>query len=172
MKVAAKIVFILLISASLSGQVDTTSNNRLHSAFVMEVIDEVEWPNKSNQDSVAIVVIGDGGFVASLDQAAKSKNSRKVIVKSASVEDNLAIYDIVFIATDSLDHLAKILKKVENLPILTISNHGTFARYGVMIGISDIKDDKINFVINNMTARHSKIKISKDLIVRAVKTFG
>ena len=50
--------------------------------------------------------------------------------------------------------------------------HGTFARYGVMVNIREIKDNKIIYAINNMTARKAKLKISDDLLKKAVETFG
>ena len=96
----------------------------------------------------------------------------KIMVNSKSINDKFEDCHLLFIGSDSLSHLAKILKKVENKPTLTVSNHGTFARYGVMINIREIKNNKVRYAVNNMTARKSKLKISEDLLKKAIETYG
>ena len=55
---------------------------------------------------------------------------------------------------------------------MTVSIHRSFARYGVMVNIREIKNNKIEYDINNMTARKSNLKIDEDFRKKAVETFG
>ena len=170
MKQIGAIFLFLLLGLSVFAQND--DDNNISSNFIIDLIHKVEWPAGSNLDSFVINVVGDDKMVPALKSVAQSKSNKKVIINSLSLNDNFEQCQILFIATDSLSHLAKILKRVENKPILTVSNQGTFARYGVMINIRDVKNNKIKYAVNNMTARKAKLKISDDLLKKAVETFG
>jgi len=173
MKRMMVIFFLILLCSVVNGQ-DNDKNIELSSKFIMDLIEKVEWPNGSEQDSFVINVVGDGKYVPILQSIASANSSggKKIVVNSMSIDDKFEECQMIFIATDSLSHLAKILKRVEKKPTLTVSMHGTYARYGVMINIREIKNGKIKYAINNMTARKSKLKISADLIKKAVETFG
>lgn len=172
MKRMTVIFFMILLCSAVNGQ-NNNKDIELSSKFIMDLIDKVEWPNASNQDSFVVNVIGDGKYVPILQSIASSNSSgKKIVVNSVSIDDKFEECQMIFIATDSLSHLAKILKRVEKKPTLTVSMHGTYARYGVMINIREIKNNKVKYAINNMTARKSKLKISADLIKKAVETFG
>jgi len=172
MKLTITFLFTLLILFSVYGQAND-KDIELSSKFIIDLIDKVEWPDGTGNDKFVINVVGDGKYVPIL-QSIASVNfpGKNIVINSASIDDKLDESQIVFIATDSLSHLAKILKQVEKKPILTVSMHGTYARYGVMVNIREIKNSKIKYAINNMTARKAKLKISADLIKKAVETFG
>jgi len=172
MKIPAMLIFIMLLGMSVFGQPDSAKDTDLISNFVIDVIDKVKWPDNMNKDSLTILVVGNGNYSSELESAARAKNGRKVTIKSISANEKIENCGMVFIATDSLNHLAGILKQVENKPILTVSKHGTFARYGVMINIREAKNKKVKYALNNMTARHSKIEFNSELIAKAVETYG
>jgi len=173
MRQVVTIFLSLYLCLSVFGQTNE-KDIELSSKFIIDLIDKVEWPNGANQDSFIINVVGDGKYVPILKSIAgsKSSNGKEIVINSISVDEKIGDCQIVFIATDSLSHLAKILKQVENKPTLTVSTFGTFARYGVMVNIRDIKNSQIVYAVNKMTARKAKLKISEDLIKKAVETFG
>ncbi|RKX17629.1 MAG: hypothetical protein DRP51_10540 [Candidatus Zixiibacteriota bacterium] len=173
MKLMTTILFILFLSLTAFGQ-NNDKDVELSSKFIIDLIDKVEWPDASSKDSFVINVVGDGKYVPILQSIVSSSpsNGKNITINSVSIDNKLDGCQIVFIATDSLNHLAKILKQVEKKPILTVSMFGTFARYGVMVNIREVKNSKIKYAVNKMTARKAKLIISEDLIKKAVETFG
>lgn len=173
MKRIMTLFIILILGLAVNGQ-NNDKEIELSSKFIIDLIDEVEWSEGSYRDSFVINVVGDNSFVPILQSIARSDSSggKKIVINSVSLDDKFEECQMIFIATDSLSHLAKILKKVEKKPILTVSMHDTFARYGVMVNIREIRNNKIKYAVNNITARKSKLKISDELLKKAVETFG
>jgi len=173
MKRLMTLLVMLILSLTVNGQ-NNEKEIELSSKFIIDLIEKVEWPESAGRDSFVINVIGDNRFVPILRSMADTGRTggKKIIINSVTLEDKFDECQMIFIATDSLSRLAKILKKVEKKPVLTVSMHGTFARYGVMVNIREIKNNKIKYAINNMTAHKSNLKISEDLRKKAVETFG
>jgi hypothetical protein len=174
MKKALFALSVLTIAAfsTAFGQAHDTAK----AEFVINLFDKVEWPSNSAQEQL-IYVIGDSPIVPLLEEKAsgKSKDGKIIKIKKISVDDDFTGCHILYIASDDLADLAKILKKVKGTSILTVSHVDGFARYGVMINVLDPTEkskEKIGLVINKMTARDAGIKIDPKLIASADKTFG
>lgn len=157
-------------------QDDPAKNANYEAEFVINLIENIEWPSKSGVDTSKVFVIsvlGDSAFCVKLRQVAEKKSTKKlkVEVKTVSLNDNLSGSRILFIATDKLAELAKALKKVGSLPILTVTDSKGFARYGVMIELL-IEKGQLAFIVNRMVLNHSSLKISPKLLKQAKKTLG
>lgn len=141
--------------------------------FILDLAGEVSWPegsfNKKNE--FVISVIGNSDLVAKLEKKDKSKSKYKFVIKNVGIDDEIENSHLVFLGITDLPELAKALKKLKTLPVLTVTNSSGFARYGVMIELLN-KDDKVEYAINKMTARDAHIEISDKLIKKAIKTFG
>ncbi len=152
---------------SALGDIDTMAD------FIINLANEVSWPegsfNKNNE--FVISVIGNSDLAARLEKKDKSKSKYRFIIKNVGVDDDIENSHLVFLGITDLPELAKILKRLKTLPILTVTNSSGFARYGVMIELLN-KDDKVEYAINKMTARDARIEISDKLIKKAIKTFG
>ncbi|MCP4704657.1 MAG: YfiR family protein [candidate division Zixibacteria bacterium] len=173
MKRMILILVIVLLCPAVFGQ-NNDKDVELSSKFIIDLISKVKWPAESDTESFVIKVVGNNLYVPILQSIADSNNSgdKKIVIKAVSLDDKFENCQIVFIATDDLGNLAKVLNKVEKKSTLTVSMHGTFARYGVMVNIREIKDNEIKYAINKMTARKAKLEIDDDLIKDAVETFG
>lgn len=154
-------------SSSALGDIDKMAD------FIINLAEEVNWPEGSFNESneFIISVIGNSDLADRLKKIDKSKSRYKFVVRNASVDDEIENSHLVFLGITDLPDLAKALKKLKALPVLTVTNSSGFARYGVMIELLN-KSDKVEFAINKMTARDARIEISDKLIKKAVKTFG
>jgi hypothetical protein len=139
--------------------------------FIVKVTDYVTWPEGTATNAageVAIAVLGDSPLTPKLKELTSARTSQgtKMSVTSVTLDDNLAAYQILFIVTEDKVELAKILKKVQNAPVLTVSDAYYFARYGVMINF--YKDDggngKVKFEVNQMTMGMAGLKMSSKLL--------
>ena len=138
--------------------------------FILNCVEYVTWPDGSATDSngnVVIGVVGESPIVAALTKgvADKAKEGKKVEVKPLSVDDDLTGCQILFIATDDKAVLAKVLKKVDGKPILTMADAEYFANYGVMVNfIRGESEDKKKFEVNKMVLDMSRLKMSSQLL--------
>lgn len=75
---------------------------------------------------------------------------------------------------NDLSTLAQVLKRIENRPILTITDIDGLARYGVIVElVSDNEGTgKVDFIINKMVMKKAGLNISEDLIKQVKKTYG
>ncbi len=139
--------------------------------FIVDLFNNVEWPaeNRAGADgSIVISVIGDDALVAALKSAVSGK---KYTIKKVGIEDDFLSSQMLIISTSKLSSLAKILKKIRNAPILTVTESKGFARYGVMVELIT-EGDKLEYVVNKMSAKQVHIVISSKLINDAKATFG
>ena len=173
MKRIILIFVIILVCPAVFGQ-NNNKDAELSSKFIIDLISKVIWPEKIEGNNFTINVVGDNKLVPLLQSLVKSNKSgeENVIINSVGLDGKIEECQMVFIAADSLELLAKILKRVEKKPILTVSMYSTFARYGVMVNIREAKNNEIEYAINNMTTRRSNLIMSDDLIKKAVETYG
>lgn len=174
MRSAVTLLLFLLLCSSIFGQSASGNTDSIKAAFVIDLINNVEWPANINKDSLVICVVGDTAIVPELKKAAalSAGKGSKMTVNSASFDEGTGNCQIMFIASGALPDLAKALKSVEGTPTLTVSSQKDFSRYGVMVNIREVKNGNVVFAVNKMAARHANIKIDPKLIQKAVETFG
>jgi hypothetical protein len=138
--------------------------------FIVKIIDYVTWPEGAGTNgdgTVVIAVVGESALTPKLTElaAAKTSSGTKISIKSITTEDDLTDCQILFIPTEDKTELAPILKKVNKVPVLTISDSYYFARYGVMVNFfKEEGKDKVKFEVNTMTMGFVKLKMSSKLL--------
>jgi hypothetical protein len=139
--------------------------------FIVKVTDYVTWPEGAAANAageVAIAVLGDSPLTPKLKELAAVRTSQgaKMSVAAVTLEDDLTAYQILFIATEDKAGLAKVLKKVEDKPVLTISDAYYFARHGVMVNFykEEGGDGKVKFEVNQITLGMAGLKMSSKLL--------
>lgn len=149
----------------------TASEIDFKADFIMNLIDDVTWPDKAPKEadgSVVIGVIGDSPLTAAMTRLAQARKSgTKVTVKVFGENDDLTKCRILFMATEDKTELASILKRVRNAPVLTVSDAYYFARYGVMVNFYTEEDngkEKVKFEVNTMTMGFVGIKMKSTLL--------
>lgn len=169
---------LMLISGGISAQELSEKVNANKAHLIVNVINNTEWPdgNKAEFDTFTISIIGQSAFADKLKQfaAQELKPTKNVAIKSVSAEDDISGSNMVIVSENDLTVLANVLKKVENKPILTVSDVEGFARYGIILEMAPAGDGsgKIEYSINKMVLRKSGLKISDDIIGKAGKTYG
>lgn len=138
--------------------------------FIINSLEYVTWPDGAATDSngaIVIGVVGDTPLLARLTTAVaeKTKDNKKVVVHHLTPDDDLAACQILFIASDDKAVLAKVLKKVDGKPVLTMSDAEYFANFGVMVNfVRGEAEDKKKFEVNKMVLDMAKLKMSSQLL--------
>ncbi|MEW5797270.1 MAG: YfiR family protein [Candidatus Zixiibacteriota bacterium] len=138
--------------------------------FIVKVVDYVTWPEGAGTNAngeIAIGVIGESPLTPKLKELAAAREGGKMTVTVVTSDADLSVFQILFLTTEDKTELAKILKKVQNAPVLTISDAYYFARHGVMVNFYSEDVDgkaKIKFEVNQMTLGFVGLKMSSKLL--------
>lgn len=163
---------ILLFGIAMMVQSNTNESVDYKADFIIKLIDYVTWPDGAGSDkagAVVIAVVGESPLTPRLEELAKNrtKDSKKVTIKTISITDTLANCQILFMPTKDKKDLAKILKGVKDAPVFTVSDADYFARHGVMINFFEEKvggENKIKFEVNRTTIKMAGLKLSSRLL--------
>jgi len=172
------IFLFLVFTGSVLGQSTSEEENLNKARLIIELINNTEWPveGAAGNDTFVIAVIGQPSFIGKFKEltGANPKIKKTLDIKSISADANFGTPDMVLIGEKDMSVLAKVLKKTEKRPIMTVTDSPGFARYGVIVElVSDVDGKgKVEYIINKMVMRKAGLKISDDLIKKAKQTFG
>lgn len=140
--------------------------------FIVKIVDYVTWPDGAGTGAngeVSIAVLGESPLTPKLRElaAAKTREGTRMTVTTVTLDSNFAGFQVLFITTEDKAELARILKKVENVPVLTISDAYYFARHGVMVNFYTEEvggKEKVKFEVNQITMGFAGLKMSSKLL--------
>jgi hypothetical protein len=171
--VIAAATALILIFVQLAGGENT---NEMKAKFIVQMLDNTIWPENNNinsQNEVVIYLVGDSSLAPDIrNQANILYKNFKISVSAKTIDDDLTGCHILCIASDSLSHLAQVLKKVSDLPIVTIGQTAGFGRHGVMVNMREMNGEDVIYSINNMAAKVVGLKFNSGFIEKAAKTYG
>ena len=152
---------------------------RLRSSFILKIIQYVEWPAQSLEDTaskVHIAVIGGGdAYDVLIEVVSKSQHPDRIRVRVAGPHDDLSNVDVVLISSGKIDDLEAVLASLTDSPTLVVSDHDGFCEAGAMINFiiqKTKRGSKLRFEINRGRAEASGLKISSQLLKLAVSVIG
>lgn len=173
MKKSLILVVALLVGVFALAQADQEKEVANKADFIISLIDNVEWPKDSESESgdeIVIHVIGDTPMLAKLEELAelKSQKGPKVSVEQVKYTDDLSGCDFLFVSSEDLSVLAKVLKKVNGTKTLTIADAKDFARYGVMINFFEEEgSSRVRYEVNKLVVDSAGITISSKVMDKA-----
>jgi hypothetical protein len=129
--------------------------------FLMKLVENIEWSDSGTGKSrpVHVAIVGSSPVTDELQQLTKTKNKIKVDVEEVSLSQELSSYQ-----------LAKLLKKVGNSKIFTVSSSKDFARYGIMVNLFQEKGkSKIKYELNKMVLDGAGLKLKNNFERKAEK---
>jgi hypothetical protein len=170
------IVLFLLLSLFSSIKAQNIEEYALKEVMIFKITTLIEWPEDSKvcsaNEPVVISIIGENPFKGQLKKLADS-DYRKIKKKQAIVRyiqnpEEIADSDILFISSSERYDISKILKYIQNKPILTIGDTKGYVEKGVMIEFA-LYSGKMRIKINKKQADKSKIYINSQLLGNAFK---
>lgn len=165
-------VFLFVFSSAKAQNIEEYA---LKKVLIFKITTLVEWPKDSKvynpKTPIVIAIIGENPFDGQLKSLAESKRKIKnkpVIVKHIHSAEEIEDSDILFISSSERYDISKIIKHIQNKPILTIGDTKGYVEKGVMIEFT-LRQDKMKFKINKKQADKSKIYINSTLLANALK---
>lgn len=143
--------------------------DRMKAVFIFNFTKYINWTNSDTSGTFEIAIIGNSNIINPLKKIAKNKLINKKQIKIISCKDiqDINTPHILFISTSEKKNLDKILQKVKNKNILTISDVKGFANKGVTINFVMVKG-KIKFEINTHAIESAGLQISSQLLKLAI----
>jgi len=154
---------------------ESLTSNKIKAVLIYNFINFTQWPDSAYQSETSPYNI----CIASKDKPPKvfhaldrrTIRGRKLqtsqLLPSATLE-KIEQCQLIFIRLESKKAQDKLLEKVLNLPILTISDENNSKEMGAMINFVN-DDDNIAFVINRSKANLSTIQFSSKMLRLALK---
>ncbi|MEI6563024.1 MAG: YfiR family protein [bacterium] len=147
------------------------SEYSVKAAFLNNFIHFVEWPLSAFPDpgaALTIGVLGDDPFGPLLEQAVKEEKAKGngVVIRRFKSVDDVTSCHVLFISRSEKERMFLILKRLEEVPILTVSEMEGFADHGGIVNFY-IENNRIRFEINKESAYRKGLKISSRLLCLA-----
>lgn len=162
---------LLLLSSLLLCQPLLAASSReyqLKAAFIFNFIKFVEWPSSSGPLQVG--VLGDDAFLPELKKLeVKTVGTRPI--KVTALKDLSQVRSCQAVFTSDPVTAQKLIKAVEGLPVLTISDAPGFSEKGGGITLMASKN-RIRFAINTGTLEKSSLRASSKLLGLAEKLYS
>ena len=165
------IIFLFQWCFPVSFAYADTFVSQVKAAFVLKIIDFVEWPDKENTTFV-VSVLGDEELFESFKSLGVNKaKGKKLVLKRYNVnEKDKEKCDVFFISKLNGQNLPDILAQLENTSVLLIGDDPSFAQMGGMVSLVESKG-KLGMEINLAQVKKARLKISSRLL-RLAKIVG
>lgn len=132
-----------------------------------------EWPAEAQPtDTFKLCVMGEDPFEQAL-AAIQGKSLRQSVVQVITGVDLASAKQchLLFINEPDSVHLGNIIRRLGNLPILTVAQQEDFLRVGGMIQLS-MEENRVRFSVNWAAARQARLKLSAAMLRLALKVEG
>lgn len=140
---------------------------QVKAAFIYNFAKFVEWPMGSSAQEATFVIgiLGQDPFGGVLDEIVSEKTIRdkKITVKRFSRIEDAVSSNILFIGNSEKESMARIIKRLDSAPVLTVSDIGRFAEQGGMIELV-IDQNRVRFAINVAATEQAGLKPSSQLL--------
>ena len=128
----------------------------------------VEWPPEVLPGADTPIVIGvicEDAIVSEIESTVRNKtaNGRRIVVQRFRKASDFFYCHILFVGASESNELAKLLAGIKNTSVLTVSETEGFTRSGGIVNIA-IRDNRLQFEINQTAAERAGLKISSKLL--------
>jgi hypothetical protein len=161
----------LAAPASLAQGVGATLERSVKAAFLYKFLSYTEFPAGTFADATAPLVMGVAGsedMAAELSRtvAGRSVNNRPIAVKSFKEGEVAAGVQLLFIAGADIAHVARVLRGLQQGPMLLVTESELGLQYGSVINFTII-DERVRFDVSLEAADKNNVKLSSRLLTVA-----
>ncbi len=174
-KIQKPIIFLIfstiLLGLWIPARAGVPKEYEIKAAFIAQFVPFVKWPNSSHKDKPFVFgVVGENPFGKALEPVeSQTFKGRKAKIEYFPDWKRLSSnINVLFISRSEQNHMKDILKKLNNAPILTISDIKGFAKNGGMIEFVN-RNGTIHFIINIAAVKKAGLEMNFQLLELADK---
>lgn len=152
--------------AAVLGQQGGFSDQQLRAAFVLNFLRYVDWPERSFASQEAPLILGVLGGESSANLAGisgKVVKGHPVAVRSVYGIDDAKGCHALYFSDPDVRRIVTLLRGLQNLPVLTVSDAEGFIDIGGMIGLVP-GDNRLQFEVNLSGLSQAQLKASSQLL--------
>ena len=162
------LLWTLLANSFSFGQNKAASEYQVKAVFLYNFTQFIEWPQSafnSADDPFIIGIIGDDPFSSYLDEAIAGEKvgTHPLVIKRFNEVREISECHMLYINSDDLDWVRRVLSYVSHKNILTVSEVPDFNRYGGIIRFFT-EDKRIRLQINVEKSKDAQLNISSKLL--------
>lgn len=157
-------------STVVAAQPDS-SEPQLESAYLVNFMKYVEWP-ANNRSSATICLFGRDtlGFYLA-DHEGRPVAGRELRIRRVYNADDMTLCQLVYIPDVEEGRIGAVLRWVQNLPVLTVSNMEGFARLGG--GIELVRSNgRVQFIVNTAALSRNGLTASSPMLRLALRVLN
>jgi len=142
-------------------------------AFVLKLVNFVEWPAAAGQGSLVIGIVGADETSDALQKLAtgKSVNGKQLVVKRLGSDADVSSCQVLYIGSSQGKNLASLLDKTRNANVLTVGEAEGFGQRGGIVNLL-VSEGRIKFEVNPHAAERAHLQISSRLLSLATIVNG
>ncbi|PXX18297.1 uncharacterized protein DUF4154 [Nitrosomonas ureae] len=162
--------WLLILSYSPMTYAEQPTEYRMKVAFLYNFAAYTEWPDRHGQD-LNLCIYGDNPFGEHLQHLQQKKiNGHEIIIRHTKNINDLSNCQMIFITQSVIGNLDDIIMLSHERPILTVADTPGTASQGIMLNMA-VKEGKITFEANIITAKNSGLRLSSQLLRFASKVY-
>jgi len=151
------------------------SDYKVKAAYLYQFTKFTQWPDGlflNAETPIRICVLGRNPFGSSLDNfSSRTSQNRGLLIEYLPSLQSITSCHVVFISRSEEKRLTQILQRIENSPVLTVSDMEGFVYRGGIIGFVP-KRRKVGIEINVSASRAAGAKLSSKLLEVATLVQG
>lgn len=155
-------VILLLAHGSTDTRAIEVTEAELKAAFIYSFAKFTEWPDAS--DEIRLCLLDEHALNSAAEALdGKPLGGRRLKVRRLTSTQEATGCQILFLSESQRDNLPRLIKLLQGVPTLTVTDAEGLAEQGVMIELSR-QDDRIVFEVNITAARRARLDISAKLL--------
>ena len=153
---------------------DSSKEYKIKAVFIYRLIRWIAWPESNlprNSREIVIGVVGKDPFGSHLDKLEKLKPvlGRKIRIKRFKSVEDIKKTQILFLSASASDaDIRNVASLAQRSSALVIGETASFVDKGGMISLL-IKDNRLKFEANTVSAKKAKISISSQILRMATR---
>lgn len=161
---------LLILSYSPLAYAEQPTEYRMKVAFLYNFAAYTKWPDRQGQD-LNLCIYGEDPFGEHLQHLQQKKiNGYEIIIQYTKNINDLSNCQMIFITRSVIGNLDDIITLSHEKPILTVADTPGAASQGIMLNMA-VKEGKITFEANVITAKKSSLRLSSQLLRFASKVY-
>ncbi|MFD2229197.1 YfiR family protein [Alkalimarinus sediminis] len=139
------------------------SENEIKAVYLYNFIKFITWPQESASENINICIYGDNPFGAQTEKLSTLKARNRPLQIIYPDKTDRPDCSVVFISPSEEKFADELLNRINDHPVLTVSDIENFTNKGGVIGFIKL-GNVVKFDINLKKARASNIQISSKLL--------
>jgi hypothetical protein len=164
---------LVLVSGVRAGAQARLEENEAKAAFVLKLVNFVEWPASAAQRDLVIGIIGADATSEALQRlaAGRTVNGKGLVIRRLAPDGDLKNCHVLYIGASERKNTPSLLERLRGTSVLTVGESDGFGQHGGIVNLL-VSEGRIRFEVNPHAAERAHLQISSRLLSLATIVDG